>query len=192
MPKPKVEADDLYAIINDIMWKSNLIIVIFYSFLKTTELSMQKLENTIRTRDLETRQTLNSTWYMKYPLQILGYHFNFTRYCALTECSRPSRYFIVSLANMYDNPSYLLTCIQFGILKTVQCLLSRQVADKSYPYTIGLKLIIIAWGDASVLNCKYLLEMLGYYPSIPNIPSYARVSKSVRMSEMSLDLKYAR
>ena len=174
------------------MWKSNLIIVIFYSFLKTTELSMQKLENTIRTRDLETRQTLNSTWYMKYPLQILGYHFNFTRYCTLTECSRPCRYFIVSLANMYDNPSYLLTCIQFGILKNVQCLLSRQLADKSYPYTIGLKLIIIALGDTSVLNCKYLLEMLGYYPSIPNIPSCARVSKSVRMSEMSLDLKYAR
>ena len=99
---------------------------------------------------------------------------------------------IVSLANMYDNPSYLLTCIQFGILKNVQCLLSRQVADKSYAYTIGLKLIKIAWGDASVLNCKYLLEMLGYYPSIPNIPSYARVSKSVRMSEMSVDLKYAR
>ena len=39
---------------------------------------------------------------------------------------------------------------------------------------------------------KYFLEMLGYCPSIPNIPSCARVSKSVRMSEMSLDLKNAR
>ena len=51
---------------------------------------------------------------------------------------------------------------------------------------------ILTSGDASGLNCKYFLEMLGYYPSIPNIPSCARVSKSVCMSEMSLDLKYAR
>ena len=49
-----------------------------------------------------------------------------------------------------------------------------------------------SWGDVSGLNCKYFLEMLGYYPSIPNIPSCARVSKSVRKSEMLLDLKYAR
>ena len=41
----------------------------------------------------------------------------------------------------------------------------------------------VAWGDASSLNCKYFLEMLGYYPSIPNIPSCARVSKSVRTSQ---------
>ena len=40
-----------------------------------------------------------------------------------------------------------------------------------------------AWGDASGLNCKYFLERLRYYPSIPNIPSCARVSKSVRMSQ---------
>ena len=40
-----------------------------------------------------------------------------------------------------------------------------------------------SWGDASGLNCKYFLEMLGYYPSIPNIPSCARVSKSVCMSQ---------
>ena len=80
---------------------------------------------------------------MKYPLQILGYHFNFICYCTLTECSRPSRYFIVSLANIYDNPSYSLTCRLFEILKNVQCLLSTQIAEKSYPYTIRLKLIII-------------------------------------------------
>ena len=76
-------------------------------------------------------------------MQILGYHFNFTCYCTLTEFSRPSRYFIVSLANMYDNPSYLLTCRLFEILKTVQCLLSTQITEKSYPKTIRLKLIII-------------------------------------------------
>ena len=29
--------------------------------------------------------------------------------------------------------------------------------------------------DASSLNCKYFLEMLGHYPSIPNIPSCASV-----------------
>ena len=39
------------------------------------------------------------------------------------------------------------------------------------------------WGDASGLKCKYFLEMLGYYPSIRNIPSCARVSKPVRISQ---------
>ena len=52
--------------------------------------------------------------------------------------------------------------------------------------------VIITRGDASGFNCKYFLEILGYYPSIPNILSCARVSKSARMLEMSLDLKYAR
>ena len=54
---------------------------------------------------------------------------------------------------------------------------------------LNIPISICSWGDVSGLNCKYFL---GCYPSIPNIPSCARVSKSVRMSEMSLDLKYAR
>ena len=54
---------------------------------------------------------------------------------------------------------------------------------------LNIPISICSWGDVSSLNCKYFL---GCYPSIPNIPSCARVSKSVRMSEMSLDLKYAR
>ena len=78
--KPKAEADNTATRFLKSLYHVKINSIMFYYtfFLKICKrlfsLNLQKFENKTRTWCLETRQTLNWTWWPKYLFQILGYH----------------------------------------------------------------------------------------------------------------------
>ena len=95
---------------------SNYLLIILLYIFKTIckrrllSLSLPENENTTWIRGSETRQTMKSTWYIHYLLQIfiLGLHVNFTQYFIMIEYSQPIRFFIES--QLYNNPTYQIIC----------------------------------------------------------------------------------
>ena len=87
-------------VIHDVMRQPDQIIVLLYIFLNKPGKEGPSLWDCKRLRILHVwgawnlhRQNLNSTWWLQYPLQVMGYHVNFTRHCILIECSRAVRFY---------------------------------------------------------------------------------------------------
>ena len=128
-------------IIHDIMQKPNSIIVLLYIF---HIIHPQKQKRSVRpfyfwehSKGLSNQEDVERNICSRYCI----YHVKFTNYCELIECSRPIRFFIVSL--MYSNTSFtdikfncslsklLLTCT---IITFIWTFLQLEVIKKTNNY----------------------------------------------------------